>query len=90
MAAKKRVGRPNLPDTVDTVVVAVRIPAPVYDAYVLRATRRKVPVRRLLRQTLVANVRRDDVVDTRQSRSLALAILLAADEMDRANDVPGP
>lgn len=65
-----------------TVVVTVRMPIAVYDAYCRRALKADREVRSVLRQTLTANVRRDDL-SARQARAVALALLASAEDIDR-------
>lgn len=71
------------------IVVSVRMPAAVYDAYCIRSQRSGVPVRTILKRTVTAGVRQGDLTP-RQARALALALLMSADDMERRSDRRAP
>ena len=81
---QKQRGRPRRRGT---MVVSVRIPCVVYDAYCARAAKAgpEVSVRAVLQRTLAANVRHTDL-DAKQARAFAIALLQSADDIERDQD----
>ena len=78
-APKRRRGRPRRQAV---VIVNVRLPEVVYDAYCIRSHKSTIPVRTLLKRTIIAGVRRDDL-GPKEARALALALLMSAEDIER-------
>ncbi len=81
---RNRRGRPRRQGT---MIVNVRIPMVVYDAYCARAAKAgpEVAVRSVMQRVLAQNVRVTDL-DARQQRAFAIALLQAADDTDRPEE----
>lgn len=80
----RRRGRPRRQGV---MIVNMRIPLVVYDAYCARAAKEgpDVSVRTIMQRTLLASVRHDDL-DARQARLMAVSLLVSAENMDREGD----
>lgn len=82
MSPTRKRGRPGVRGS---MVVSVRIPVVVYDAYIRRAARADRHIRTELRMTLTANAARAGLT-AKEARAQAVALLLLADEMERKGD----